>query len=121
MLMLKVFGALPATGFSAGLRKTTARKKSHRFQVARPSAADRNMDMHATIAISEYEALVGTRKVVSVPYGFKRRMFRVDVPAGMEAGKFLRLRGQGASMPGGKRGDLILKVVVQTNPTTPST
>jgi membrane associated rhomboid family serine protease len=113
MLLLKLFGALPATGFSAGLRKTTARKKSYRFQVAHPTAADRNMDMHATIVISEYEALVGTRKVVSVPYGLKRRMFRVDVPAGTEAGKFLRLRGQGTSMPGEKRGDLILKVVVQ--------
>lgn len=113
MLLLKLFGALPATGFSAGLRKTTARKKSYRFQVAHPTAADRNMDMHATIVISEYEALVGTRKVVSIPYGLKRRMFRVDVPAGMEAGKFLRLKGQGTNVSGGKRGDLILKVVVQ--------
>lgn len=113
MVLLKLFGALPPTGFSAGLRKTTARKKSYRFQVARPTAATRNMDMHATIVISEYEALVGTRKVVSVPYGLKRRMFRVNVPPGMEAGKLLRLKGQGAGLPDGKRGDLILKVVVQ--------
>ncbi len=113
MLLLKVFGALPATGFTDGLRKSTARKKSYRFQVARPTAEGQNMDMHANIVISEYEALVGTRKVVSVPYGLKRRVFRVDVPPGMEPGKLLRLKGQGASMPDGKRGDLILKVVVQ--------
>jgi membrane associated rhomboid family serine protease len=113
MLLLKLFDALPGTGFSAGLRKTTARKKSYRFQVARPTTAARNMDMHATIVISEYEALVGTRKVVSVPYGLKRRVFRVNVPPGMEAGKLLRLKGQGTGAPDGKRGDLILKVVVQ--------
>jgi membrane associated rhomboid family serine protease len=113
MILLKLFGALPSTGFTAGLRKTTARKKSYRFQVARPTTADRDMDMYATIVISEYEALVGTRKLVSVPYGLKRRVFRVNVPPGMEAGKRLRLKGQGAGKPDGTRGDLMLKVVVQ--------
>jgi DnaJ-class molecular chaperone len=40
-------------------------------------------------------------------------MFRVNVPPGIEAGKLLRLKGQGKAMPDGTRGDLMLKVVIQ--------
>jgi membrane associated rhomboid family serine protease len=113
MILLKLLGAMPATGFSAGLRKATARKTTHRFQVVRPTAAARDADIHATITISPYEALVGTRKLVTVPHGLQRRVFRVNVPPGMEAGKVLRLRGQGRSLEPGQRGDLMLKVVIQ--------
>lgn len=113
MILLKLCGSLPSTGISAGLRKTTARKKSFRFQMVSPTTTDKNTHMYATIVISPYEALVGTRKVVTIPYGLKRRMFRVNVPPGMEAGKLLRLKGQGAVMPDGRRGDLMLKVVIQ--------
>jgi membrane associated rhomboid family serine protease len=113
MILLKLLGAIPATGFSAGLRKATARKTTHKFQVVRPATADQDADIHATISISPYEALVGTRKLVTVPHGFQRRVFRVNVPPGMEAGKVLRLRGQGRSTGPGQRGDLMLKVVIQ--------
>jgi membrane associated rhomboid family serine protease len=113
MVLLKLLGAMPATGLSSGLRKATARKTTHRFQVARPTAAGRDADLYATIAISPYEALVGTRKLVTVPHGFQRRVFRVNVPPGMEAGKVLRLRGQGLAAGPGLRGDLMLKVVIQ--------
>jgi membrane associated rhomboid family serine protease len=113
MILLKLFLALPSTGISSPLRKATVRKKSYRFQVARPTTADSNMDMHATLTISPYEALVGTRKLVTVPYGLQRRMFRVNVPPGMESGKLLRLKGQGRSRPDGNRGDLLLKVIIQ--------
>jgi len=113
MLLLKLLGAMPDTGFSAGLRKATARKTTHRFQVVRPAASNRDADIHATITISPYEALVGTRKLVTIPHGFQRRVFRVNVPPGMETGKVLRLRGQGRSAGTGQRGDLLLKVVIQ--------
>jgi membrane associated rhomboid family serine protease len=113
MLLLKLFGAMPNTGVSAALRKATARKTTHRVQLVKPAAAGRDADIHATIAISPYEALVGTRKLVTVPHGFQRRVFRVNVPPGMETGKVLRLRGQGQSAGSGQRGDLLLKVVIQ--------
>jgi membrane associated rhomboid family serine protease len=113
MILLKVLGAMPATGISSGLRKATTRKKTHRFQLVRPMATDRDADIHATISISHFEALVGTRKLVTVPHGFQRRVFRVNVPPGMEAGKVLRLRGQGRTSGQGRKGDLLLKVVIQ--------
>jgi membrane associated rhomboid family serine protease len=113
MILLKLLETMPATGVSAGLRKATARKRTHRLQVVRPAAAERGADIFATITISPYEALVGTRKLVTVPHGFQRRVFRVNVPPGMEAGKVLRLRGQGQTTGRGQRGDLMLKVVIQ--------
>jgi membrane associated rhomboid family serine protease len=113
MILLKLLGAMPATGISTGLRKATARKTTHRFQVVRPTSTDRDADVHATITISPYEALVGTRKLVTVPHGFQRRVFRVNVPPGMEAGKVLRLRGQGRAAGPSQQGDLLLKVIIQ--------
>ena len=112
MVMLKLTIALPKTGFSAPLRRHTARKKSHRIQMARPTAPAPDRDLQATLAISAHEAIAGTRKLVSVPYGLQRRMFRVNVPPGMETGKRLRLKGQGFRRPDGSRGDLILTVMV---------
>jgi membrane associated rhomboid family serine protease len=114
MLLLKLFDAVPATGISSGLRKATTRKTTHRFQMVRPAATTQERsDLHGTITISPYEALVGTRKLVTVPQGFQRRVFRVNVPPGIEAGKVLRLRAMGGTAADGRRGDLLLKVVIQ--------
>ena len=113
MALVKVMGSVPDTGISAGLRKATARKTTHRFQVVRPTGAGRDADIFATISISPYEALVGTRKLVTIPHGLQRKVLRVNVPPGMETGKVLRLRGQGRPMGNGQKGDLLLKVVIQ--------
>ncbi len=112
MVLLKLFGALPAAGATRFLRQATARKKTHRFQMARPAGRQTSADLHATIQVSPYEALVGTRKMVTVPFGFQRRIFRVNVPPGLETGKVLRLKGQGRPSPDGRNGDILLKVVI---------
>ncbi len=113
MIFLKVFTAMPEAGLTSQLRKATARKHSHRLQVARPERASQEADLYATVIISAYEALVGTRKLVTIPYGFQRRMFRVNVPPGISEGKILRLKGQGKLLPDGARGDLLHKVIVR--------
>jgi membrane associated rhomboid family serine protease len=114
MLMLKVFTLLPSAGVTSQVRKVTAKKKSHRFQMARPDAHGPTAgDLYATVIISPYEALVGTRKLVNIPTGLQRRTYRVNVPPGIQAGKQLRLRGQGRPLPDGGKGDLFLKVVIQ--------
>ena len=113
VVLLKIFTLLPSAGVTSQVRKMTAKKKSHRFQISRPSAVDKSAgDLHATIVISPYEALVGTRKLVNIPAGFRRRTYRVSVPPGIEAGQLLRLRNQGRPLPDGQRGDVMLKVVI---------
>lgn len=121
MLFLKLLEAVPDTGVTDPLRRATTRRKTYRLQVARPSAANlpsgrttgRSTDVHATMAISPYEALVGTRKLITIPVGFQRRVYKVNVPPGVSTGKILRLKGQGRKTPDGGRGDVMLKVLVQ--------
>jgi hypothetical protein len=113
MLFLKLFEMMPTIGATSQMRRMTARKHTHRLQVARPDRSEGQSDIYATIAVSTYEALVGARKMVSIPSGFQRRLFRVNVPPGVNQGTVLRLRGQGGAKADGTRGDLLLKVIVQ--------
>ncbi len=113
MLFLKLFDAMPATGITSRMRFATARKRSHRFQVAQPAQPEQEFDLFATITVSPYEALVGASKLISIPMGLQRRIFKVNVPPGMHADKVLRLRSQGRPRPDGGRGDILLRVVVQ--------
>lgn len=113
MLFLKLFEMLPTVGATSQMRRMTAKKHTHRLQVARPDDSEGQADIYATIAVSTYEALVGVRKMVSTPSGFQRRLFRVNVPPGVNKGTVLRLRGQGRAKADGTRGDLLLRVVIQ--------
>jgi hypothetical protein len=56
---------------------------------------------------------MGTRKLVSVKWGFRSRVLRVSVPAGVAGGTVLRLAGLGKLLPDGEKGDLLLKVMIQ--------
>jgi curved DNA-binding protein len=42
---------------------------------------------------------------------------RIKIPAGVEGGQKLRLKGQGAHKPGGGRGDIFLKIKILPHPT----
>ncbi len=113
MLLLKALDRLPSTGVTPALRKATTRKKSHRFQVLKPRPPGSSNDIYAGIFVTPYEALVGTRKVVTIPHGLHRRVYRVNVPPGIKAGKLLRLKGQGRANRDGNRGDVLIEVIIQ--------
>jgi len=113
MIFLKIFDVLPGTGVTSQIRRVTAKKHTHRLQMARPDAAEPSADIHATISVSPYEALVGARKIVNVPSGLQRRIYRVNVPPGITANQILRLKGAGRQLRDGGRGDLLLRVIIQ--------
>jgi hypothetical protein len=113
MLFLKLFDRLPVTGLTELLRPITAKKRSHRLQVAHPTAPPIDADIHAVISVSPYEALVGARKLVTVPSGLQRRIYRVIIPSGVAAGQVLRLKDQGLTRGDGSRGDVLLTVHIQ--------
>lgn len=113
ILFLKMFIKLPSVGVSRRVQKATVKKRSHRLQMIRPSVKEGETNLYGTIIITQYEAMVGTKKLVNIPWGFKKRLFNVSVPSGMAEGKILKLKGLGKLNPGGGRGDLLLKIKIQ--------
>lgn len=78
-------------------------------------------DIHAEVTVGFDEAVFGCDKVIRLqdPSGRSDRMqsLQVHIPAGIDTGKSVRLKGRG--MPGtngGEAGDLFLKVTVAPKP-----
>jgi membrane associated rhomboid family serine protease len=114
MIGLKILLRLPMTGLSTKVRDLTTKKKTHRLQTVRPEVRDQELHLYGTLTVSPYEALTGTRKLVNIPWGFHSRAFRVNVPPGMKPGQVLRLKGLGKPQTDGQRGNLYLKIQVQS-------
>jgi membrane associated rhomboid family serine protease len=112
MFFLKLSNALPDTGMSRRMRQLTAKRKTPRLQLIRPASSGEDPHLYALIKITPYEALTGTRKLVNIPLGFQKRMFGVRVPAGIQEGTVLRLKGLGQRLRSGEIGDLYLKVTI---------
>ena len=75
-------------------------------------------NVSAGIEVSFDEAVFGCDKVIQLqnPYGVVHSL-KVHVPAGIDTGKKIRLRGQGMpGMNGGEAGDLMLEVTVGKKP-----
>ena len=114
ILLLKGFERIPATGLSAPLEAAAARKHSHHLQVIQPASIPGSADLRGRLRITAFEALAGTRKRVALATGLRRRTFRVSIPPGMKANQSLRLRGLGQILPDGRRGDLYLKIELES-------
>ncbi|MEO1037934.1 MAG: J domain-containing protein [Pseudomonadota bacterium] len=73
--------------------------------------AQRGPDMRARLAVSFEEAMRGAKRRVSLSAG---RPLDISIPAGVEAGQVLRLRGQGApGAAGGPPGDALVEVQIK--------
>lgn len=110
MLFLKIFSLIPSPSLAGKLRTPTAKKTSHRLQLIRPAVSEKDNGLYGIIRITPHEALQGAQKLVSIPYGFQKKLFKVTIPAGVKDGNILRLRGLGKESPGGGRSDLFLKI-----------
>ncbi|MGB5983916.1 MAG: rhomboid family intramembrane serine protease [Desulfobacterales bacterium] len=113
MLFLKLFKQIPHAGISQRVRPMTTRKTSPRLQMVRPVATGADAHTYGTLTLTPYEAAVGAQKTVNVPWGFQKRLVRVNVPPGIAEGKSLRLQGMGKISAGGARGDLFLKIKIR--------
>ena len=83
------------------------------------SFGKRGMDINAQVTISFEEAAFGGKKMIHLQdqeTGMLQSL-EVNIPAGIEDGKTIRLRGKGmAGTPGGEPGDLLLKVQIAKKP-----
>ena len=113
MVALKALDYLPRTGLSNKVSRVTQVKGSPRLQVIRPVGLGSDPHLYGTITITGHEADTGTRKMVSISRGVKRKLFRVTIPPQITDGKMLRLRGLGKQIGTDQFGDLLLKVTVE--------
>lgn len=82
---------------------------------ASQQGAQKGDDTPASVTVPLQKAVKGGEVRVALPSG---RMLDVNIPAGIESGKQIRLRGQGQpSLFGGGPGDVILTVIVAPHPT----
>ena len=74
----------------------------------------RGEDVTAQVTVSLAEAAHGAKTIVSLPTG---RKLEVSIPAGIEDGKQIRLKGQGQTSPfGGEAGDALVTVKIAKHP-----
>jgi membrane associated rhomboid family serine protease len=113
ILFLKILVRIPETEITKAVKGMTSRKRSPHLQVLNSKTSRGGPHIHGEILITPREALLGTSKLVNVPWGIKRRLFRVIVPPGVNDGTVLRLRGMGYEMFNGLMGDIYLTVLVK--------
>jgi DnaJ-class molecular chaperone len=70
-------------------------------------------DITAALTITLPEAARGTNKRVKLPTG---REVDVKIPAGLNDGQTIRLKGQGVAGAGGRAGDLLIAVSIAPHP-----
>lgn len=85
------------------------------------SFRSRGADMRADVTVSFEEAVFGCDKIIHLQdpemEGGKVQALKVHIPAGIDTGKAVRLRGKGgAGVNGGENGDLLLHVTVSGKP-----
>ncbi|HBF43201.1 MAG TPA: rhomboid family intramembrane serine protease [Desulfobacteraceae bacterium] len=116
MIFLKLFLKIPQTGITQNLQRKTSRKKTHRLQVVNTVGLENDPNLYGSVTISPIEASQGSRKLVNIPRGFQKHIFRVSIPPDIRHGTILRLAGMGKRMSNKTRGDLFLKIAIREIP-----
>jgi curved DNA-binding protein len=103
-------GVLPATAFGTGITG-----KAARFIVKKIFGVDmgpaKDLDTETEVRLKSREAAAGLEKEVKVKHGGERKKLMVKIPAGIQSGTRIRLKGMGKSEDG-HSGDLYVTVRV---------
>jgi DnaJ-class molecular chaperone len=83
------------------------------FRFDEDDVATPGRDLTAALSITLAEAAKGAKKRVQLPTG---KEVEVKIPAGIDEGKQMRLKGQGLAGPGGQAGDLLITISVAPHP-----
>ncbi len=110
LVFIKIFDLVPRMDMGQRLRHYTDRKATPRLQSISPQSSPEELDLDGEIIITPKEAVRGTRKLIAIPQGLKKKNMIVTIPPGVREGTRLRLRGLGRVDREGNRGDLFLEV-----------
>ena len=83
---------------------------------ARSQAPAKGRDLSTEHTIPFNTAVLGGEASIPIRRDGKTESLQVKIPAGVETGKKIRLRGQGEAVPGGAQGDLIVTLNVASHP-----
>jgi len=96
-------------GYRVRVRSGGSPVRFVRFRIRPHPAFSRDgNDLHATLSVNVFEAMLGASRSLATPYG---STLKVTVPKGTQPGDRLRLRGQGIRTDEGT-GDLIVELEV---------
>ncbi len=112
LTLVKILDIIPQVGIGGNLRRYSKRQTTPRLQSILPQKQSGELDLAGIIKITPKEAADGTKKLISIPYGLRKKNFIVTVPPGVKEGTRLRLKGLGEKDRDGNRGDLFLDVRV---------
>ena len=109
------FGSNGTDGFGSGFGTGGSDFHSQGFG---GSYSSKGEDLHAEVTVSFDEAAFGGKKVIRLQSSNGGvQNYEVNIPAGIESGKSIRLKGKGyPGVGGGEAGDLLLKVNIQDKP-----
>ena len=113
LILVKVFDSIPRIGLNAGIQRHTQSKTTPRLHTVSPQYLPDELDVYGRISISPKEGHLGARKLISIPEGLRKRTIQVTIPAGVEQGTRLRLKGLGRKDKDGNQGDLYLEVEIR--------
>ncbi len=88
-----------------------ARGGAGAFEQEMPFAAD--LDLNVSMTVTLEEAVNGATRRVRLPTG---KELNVKIPAGVDAGQQIRLKGQGETAPGHRPGDVLITVTIAPHP-----
>lgn len=112
-ILVRMNQKVPQTGAQEKVSRFTAKKKTPRLQMVVASGSPDSPDLNGTIDVTTLEAATGARKLVTIPWGFYKPLYRVRIPAGVRHGNRLRLSGMGRTTPDGQKGDMYLTVNIK--------
>ena len=113
-LFEKMFGGAFARGFAGGTGRGGAAFEDFLHTQSSARQRMRGADRRYRLEVDFVDAARGGKQRLQLASG---RTIEVDVPAGTESGKRLRLKGQGdESSLDGQRGDALVEILVRAHP-----
>lgn len=112
IIFLKLITRIPDLGITHRLHRLTSKRKTPRFQMLQAQGSKEGSHIYGSIRITPIEARFGTRKLVNIPLGLQRRLFRITIPPKVKNGTLLRLTGSGRWLHNSRKGDIYIRVLV---------
>ncbi len=116
LVLVKLNKKMPKTGADQKISQFTTKKYTPKLQMIvtrnNPDNPD-SQDLFGNIDITSIEAISGTTKMVTIPWGFYKPLYKVKIPPGIRQDTRLRIMGMGKSLKGKIKGDMYLKVNIK--------